>query len=123
LHVILNFLGIIYPTWVERKDNGSNAGPFARRILAASRDSGSSSSAIRHRGGSSWTPDRACPPPHFAARPDPRIDGTKGHARPDILVIAPCATIAGADTSGEVQKFGEAKLEWLGGFLIVSSSS
>jgi predicted transposase YbfD/YdcC len=54
---------------------------------------------------------------HFAELPDPRIDRTKKHSLSDILVIALCATIAGADSWEEVQRFGEAKAGWLRGFL------
>jgi predicted transposase YbfD/YdcC len=54
---------------------------------------------------------------HLAELPDPRLDRTKKHHLGDILVIALCATIAGADSWEEVQRFGEAKLGWLKGFL------
>jgi DDE_Tnp_1-associated len=39
--------------------------------------------------------------------PAPRLDRTKKHALGDILIIALCATIAGADSWEEVQRFGE----------------
>lgn len=54
---------------------------------------------------------------HFADLPDPRVDRTKKHLLGDILFIALCATIAGADSWEEVEAFGEAKEEWLKGFL------
>jgi predicted transposase YbfD/YdcC len=54
---------------------------------------------------------------HFADLPDPRIDRTKKHSLGDILVIALCAVIAGADSWEEVEAFGEAKHDWLKGFL------
>ncbi len=54
---------------------------------------------------------------HFADLPDPRIDRTKKHALGDILVIALCAVIAGADSWEEVETFGEARQDWLRGFL------
>jgi predicted transposase YbfD/YdcC len=54
---------------------------------------------------------------HLAELPDPRIDRTKKHALGDILIIALCATIAGADSWEEVQRFGQAKADWLRGFL------
>ena len=54
---------------------------------------------------------------HFAGLPDPRIDRTKKHALADILVIALCGVIAGADSWEEVEAFGEAKAGWLKGFL------
>jgi predicted transposase YbfD/YdcC len=53
----------------------------------------------------------------FADVPDPRIDRTKRHKLVDILVIALCAVIAGADTWEEVEQFGRAKHDWLKRFL------
>jgi predicted transposase YbfD/YdcC len=53
----------------------------------------------------------------FADLPDPRIDRTKKHSLGDILVIALCAVIAGADSWEEVEAFGEAKADWLKTFL------
>ena len=53
----------------------------------------------------------------FADLPDPRIDRTKRHRLLDILAITVCATIAGADTWEEVERFGKAKRDWLGRFL------
>lgn len=46
---------------------------------------------------------------YFADLPDPRVDRTKKHRLGDILVVALCATIAGADSWEEVEAFGEAK--------------
>ena len=54
---------------------------------------------------------------HFAALPDPRIDRTKRHALLDIITIALCAVICGADSWVEVELFGKAKLAWLRTFL------
>lgn len=54
---------------------------------------------------------------HFASIPDPRIDRTKKHLLGDILIIALCATIAGADSWQEVERFGHVKLAWLRTFL------
>ena len=53
----------------------------------------------------------------FADLPDPRIDRTKKHRLADILAIALCAVIAGADTWEEVEEFGQAKEEWFRRFL------
>lgn len=50
---------------------------------------------------------------YFADLPDPRVDRTKKHALGDILVIALCATVAGADSWEEVERFGRAKEGWL----------
>ena len=47
---------------------------------------------------------------HFADLPDPRVDRTKKHSLGDILVIALCAVISGADSWEEVEAFGVAKM-------------
>ena len=54
---------------------------------------------------------------HFAALPDPRIDRTKLHQLQDILVIAICAIICGADDWVAVEAWGNAKRTWLEKFL------
>ena len=54
---------------------------------------------------------------HLAALPDPRVDRTKKHLLGDILLITLCATIAGADSWQEVERFGRVKLSWLQQFL------
>jgi predicted transposase YbfD/YdcC len=54
---------------------------------------------------------------HFADLEDPRIDRTKLHQLLDIIVIAICAIICGADDWVEVELFGNAKLAWLRTFL------
>lgn len=54
---------------------------------------------------------------YFAGLPDPRIDRTKKHSLGDILVIALCAVICGADSWEGVEAFGEAKAGWLKRFL------
>jgi len=54
---------------------------------------------------------------HFADLEDPRIERTKLHDLLDILVIAICAVICGADDWVAVQEFGEAKEDWFRGFL------
>ncbi|MCU0706355.1 MAG: ISAs1 family transposase [Fimbriiglobus sp.] len=54
---------------------------------------------------------------HFAHLTDPRVDRTKKHRLEDILVIALCAVLCGADSFEEIQRFGKAKLDWLKGFL------
>jgi predicted transposase YbfD/YdcC len=48
---------------------------------------------------------------------DPRIERTKLHCLKDILVIAVCATICGADNWEEITEFGESKREWFASFL------
>jgi len=54
---------------------------------------------------------------HFADLDDPRIDRTKRHKLLDIVVIAICAIICGADDWVAVETFGKAKYEWFKQFL------
>ena len=54
---------------------------------------------------------------HFATLTDPRRDHLKAHRLVDILTIALCAVICGADDWVEVETFGRAKEEWLRTFL------
>jgi len=54
---------------------------------------------------------------HFSSITDPRIDRTKRHKLIDILVIAICATICGADGWEEFELFGQAKQQWFESFL------
>ena len=52
----------------------------------------------------------------FRALPDPRARNV-GHKLHDILVIAVCAVICGADGWAEVEVFGSSKLAWFSTFL------
>jgi predicted transposase YbfD/YdcC len=54
---------------------------------------------------------------HFSSITDPRIDRCKLHKLIDILVIATCATICGAETWEEFELFGESKKDWFKKFL------
>jgi predicted transposase YbfD/YdcC len=54
---------------------------------------------------------------HFENLPDPRLDRTKKHRLLDILVVAICAVIGGADSWPAVVTFGNAKLDWFRRFL------
>lgn len=54
---------------------------------------------------------------YFGGLKDPRIDRCKRHQLLDILVIAICALICGADDWVEVEAFGNAKLTWFKIFL------
>jgi predicted transposase YbfD/YdcC len=54
---------------------------------------------------------------HFASLQDPRIERTKHHHLLDILTIAICAVICGADSWVECEEFGHAKLSWFRSFL------
>jgi predicted transposase YbfD/YdcC len=49
--------------------------------------------------------------------PDPRMDRTKRHRLEDILSIAICAVICGADGWTQVALFGRSKIKWLKTFL------
>jgi predicted transposase YbfD/YdcC len=53
----------------------------------------------------------------FSDLEDPRVDRTKKHALLDILVIAMCAVICGAETWVDVENFGKAKEKWFKKFL------
>ncbi len=53
----------------------------------------------------------------FQTLPDPRIDRTKRHLLIDIVTIAICAVICGADAWTEVEAFGKIKKKWLKRFL------
>ncbi len=50
---------------------------------------------------------------YFADIHDPRVDRTKDHALLDIIIIAICGVICGADSWVEVEEFGNAKRAWL----------
>src|SRR5919202_1033065 len=54
---------------------------------------------------------------HFAPLTDPRVERTKRHHLLDIIVIAICAVICGADGWVDVEEFGKAKLAWFRTFL------
>jgi predicted transposase YbfD/YdcC len=49
--------------------------------------------------------------------PDPRVERTKRHLLVDILVIAICGVICGAESWEEIAEFGRAKREWFSRFL------
>jgi predicted transposase YbfD/YdcC len=54
---------------------------------------------------------------YFAEITDPRVERTKLHLLVDILVIAICAVLCGADTWVEMAAYGNAKEQWLRQFL------
>jgi hypothetical protein len=60
---------------------------------------------------------------HFSKLTDPRIDRTKEHKLIDILAIAICAMICGADNWVAMEQYGNSKLKWLKQFLELVSSS
>ena len=56
---------------------------------------------------------------HFGNIPEPRLERTRLHELIDILVIAICAVICGADSWEEIEDFGNAKEVWLGTILVM----
>lgn len=63
------------------------------------------------------TPPTASILAHFQDLEDPRISPATRHQLLDIVAIAICAVICGADTWVEVEAFGRAKAAWLRTFL------
>jgi hypothetical protein len=49
--------------------------------------------------------------------PDPRVERTKLHKFEDILVIAICALLCGAESFEDMELFGDTKEPWLRTFL------
>src|SRR6266511_4054012 len=54
---------------------------------------------------------------HFAEIDDPRIERTKEHQLLDIITIAVCAVICGAESWNDMEEFGKAKLAFFERFL------
>lgn len=54
---------------------------------------------------------------HFSAISDPRIDRTKYHNLHEMIVVAICAAICGANGWADVERFGKAKIDWLRQFI------
>jgi len=54
---------------------------------------------------------------HLSIIEDPRIDRTKQHLLIDILVVAVCAVMCGAEGWTEIEEFGRAKENWFKKFL------
>jgi predicted transposase YbfD/YdcC len=54
---------------------------------------------------------------HFATVPDPRIARQRWHKLSDILVIAVCAVLCGAESYPAIEDFGYEREDWLGQFL------
>lgn len=51
---------------------------------------------------------------------DPRVQGRCGHKLLDIIIIAVCAVITGAESWVEVETFGKERVDWLRSFLELS---
>jgi predicted transposase YbfD/YdcC len=54
---------------------------------------------------------------HFAGLRDPRLNRRKRHLLADILTIAVCAVIAGANNFPQIEAFGKRRRDWLARFL------
>ena len=53
----------------------------------------------------------------FSVVRDPRVDRTKEHKLIDIIVIALCSVLCGAEGWTEIEEFGKGKKEWFKSFL------
>jgi predicted transposase YbfD/YdcC len=60
---------------------------------------------------------------HFITITDPRIDRGKAYRLIDIITIAICAVIAGAEGWVDIADFGEAKQDWFGTFLALPNGT
>ncbi|QDS99063.1 ISAs1 family transposase [Adhaeretor mobilis] len=49
---------------------------------------------------------------HFEELTDPRMERTKRHRLSDIVAIALCGAICGADSWADVERFGNEKIDW-----------
>jgi predicted transposase YbfD/YdcC len=58
---------------------------------------------------------------HFAKLTDPRIERTKRHSLLDMVFIALCATICGAEGWADVERFGKMKRDWFARFLALEN--
>lgn len=54
---------------------------------------------------------------HFSEMEDPRVERSIQHKLIDIITIAICAVICGADTWVDIETYGLAKQEWFKQFL------
>jgi hypothetical protein len=54
---------------------------------------------------------------HFASLEDPRDERGKEHLLLDIIAIALCAVICGAESWTDIEAYGRAKVTWLQTFL------
>ena len=58
---------------------------------------------------------------YFADLDDPRIERNRKHPLMNILTIAILGVLCGADTWVDIQRYGEAKRDWLASFLDLSN--
>ena len=59
---------------------------------------------------------------HFAKIEDPRVERTRQHKLIDIITIAICAVVCGAEGWTDIETYGLAKYEWLKQFLELPNS-
>ena len=57
---------------------------------------------------------------HFAMLPDPRREHGRLHPLDEILFMAVCAVLCGADTWQEIADYAESKRDWLKSFLALA---
>lgn len=58
---------------------------------------------------------------HFEGVDDPRVERTRDYELLDIITIAVCAVICGADDWVEIASWGQEKLEWLRQFMALAN--
>lgn len=58
---------------------------------------------------------------HFTVVDDPRIERSKCHLLMDILFLAVCATIAGADGPSDIAEFGKQQIQWLRKYIALAN--
>jgi hypothetical protein len=54
---------------------------------------------------------------HFEKITDPRTDRGANHSLIDMIFLTLCATIYGADSWADVERYGKSKLDWLRKFV------
>lgn len=69
------------------------------------------------------TPEKRPLLDYFADLEDPRIDRTKDHPLINVVFIAICAVISGAEGWTDMETFGNSKRRWLSQFLDVSEGT
>lgn len=57
---------------------------------------------------------------HFSTLIDPRVDRTQKHPFINVLFIAVCGVICGADSWVAIERYGKSKTQWLSNFLDLS---
>ena len=54
---------------------------------------------------------------HFGDMPDPRVEGRCEHRLVEIIIVAVCGVLCGANSWSEIEQYGRTKLAFLRGFL------